>query len=123
MNEYDFKQTIYTPQLLDEIATAGLPAPDAVNTNDTAIAILYTDALTDDQQTTLAAVIANHVANPNYVPLALQTQINTLTGYLNNANPAISSTARAVMITNLAARLPLALLVTINAQIHAQTGA
>lgn len=122
MTEYDFTQTIYTPQLLDEMNTAGLPAPSDIETDGTAVQIFYSDALTDDQQATLAAVVANHVANPAYVTLTVQASIATLTGYLNNANATIANTARAVMIANLAPRMPPDLLTTINSAIAAKLG-
>lgn len=120
--EYDFTQTINPPQLLDEINTAGLPAPDYITTSGTCVQIFYVPALITSQETTLATVVANHVANPSYVTLAVQSQISTLIAYLNNTNVTISNTARAVIIKNIASNLPLATLTTINSQIYAILG-
>lgn len=122
MNEYDFTQSIYTPQLLDEITTAGLPAPLSVETTGTSVQIFYTNPLTDDQQATLSKAVANHVANPYYVTLATQQAVSTLVGYLNNPNVQISNTARAVIVANMASRMPQTMLTTINAQIAAALG-
>jgi hypothetical protein len=120
--EYDFTQTIYTPQLLDEINTAGLPAPDYITTQGVNVQIFYVSPLTQDQVSTLTTVVANHVANPNYVTLAVQSDINILIGYLNNSNTTIANTARAVILQNMAPRLPDSLIQTINAQIKSITG-
>lgn len=120
--EYDFTQNINSQQLIDEITTAGLPAPDYINTVGTAVSIFYVSALTSGQQTTLSTVVSNHVANPNYVTLIVQAQVNTLIGYLNNSNTAIANTARATIISNIAPNLPLGTLITINAQIAAIVG-
>lgn len=78
----------------------------------------HLDGPIEDQLNTLTTV----VANPNYVPLAMQVQINMLIGYLNNSNATIANTARAVIINNIAPGLPTALLQTINAQIAAKVG-
>lgn len=123
MNEYDFTHIINTPQLLDEIAIAGLPSPSTVDSAGTAVQIFYASPLTSDQQSSLSTVVANHMANPAYVTLSVQADISTLTGYLNNSNPTIANAARAVMLANIAPRLPDGLIATINAQIHAATGA
>lgn len=120
--EYDFVQTINSTQLLDEINTAGLPAPDYITTADTAVQIFYTSDLTPDQQTTLTNVVTNHVADPSYIPLSVQADINTLIAYLNNANTTIANAARAVMIVNIAPRMPDGMIASINAQIHSKTG-
>lgn len=120
--EYDFTQTVNTPQLLDEIATAGLTAPDYVLTDGTAVQIFYATALSSGDQTTLSTVVADHVANSSYVPAALQAQINTLTAYLNNANPSIANAARAAIVAALAPRMQLPLITAINAAIHTATG-
>lgn len=120
--EYDFTQTINNPQLLDEINTAGLPAPDYIMTNGLAVQIFYVSALTSDQQTILTNVLTNHVANPAYIPLAQQAQIAILISYLNNSNINISNTARSVIIKNLASNLPLTTLTTINSQIFTIVG-
>lgn len=122
MNEYDFIQTINTPQLQDEIVAAGLSIPDSINTADVSVQIFYSKPLTDDQLATLTTVVLAHIADPNYVPLVLQNAINILTGYLNNPSPQIANTAKAVMIANIAPRLPCALIVLINAQIKQITG-
>lgn len=117
--EYDFTQTINTLQLEDEIGTAGLPAPDVINTVGTAVAIFYTMALTAPQQDTLTTVVGNHVANPSYVPLVTQAAITTLLGYLNSATPSTASLARAMIVATLAPGLPVGALARINSQIAA----
>lgn len=123
MNEYDFIQTINTPQLQDEIVAAGLPIPDSIDTADVNVQIFYSKPLTDDQLATLTTTVSAHVVDPKYVSLALQNAIDILTGYLNNPSPQIANTARATMIANLAPRLPCSLIVLINAQIKQITGA
>lgn len=120
--EYDFIQTINNPQLLDEINTAGLPAPDYIMTNGTAVQLFYVNQLTADQQNTLSTIVANHVANSAYITIANQTQINTLIAYLNNSNTTIANTARAVILQNIASHLPLATLMMINSQINSVVG-
>lgn len=122
MNEYDFTQLINTPQLIDEINTAGLSTPDIINSADTAVQIFYANALTADQLTTLTTVVANHVANANYTPLAVQADINKLVGYLNSANATVANTARAMIVANMAPRLPVDLIKKINSQISAIVG-
>ena len=121
--EYDFIQTINSTQLLDEINTAGIAAPDYINTDGTAVSIFYVNALDAADEETLSTVVANHVANPNYITLSLQADINTLVAYLNNSNATIANAARAVIVANMAQRLPQSLIESINAQIHATTGA
>jgi len=120
--EYDFVQTVNTQQLVDEINTAGLPAADYINTSGNCVSIFYVNPLTTDQQSTLTTVVANHVANPNYIPLATQAQINTLVAYLNNSNPTIVNTTRAVIVSNIAPNLPIGTITAINAQIKAIVG-
>lgn len=122
MNEYDFTQTINTTQLLDEIAAAGLAAPTAIETVGTSVQVFFASPLSSPDQSTLASVLAAHVANSAYVPLATQAAISTLIAYLNNSNVTIANTARAVMITSLAPKLPQALITQINATIKAQVG-
>lgn len=122
MNEYDFIQTINTPQLLDEINSSGLAIPDNIGANGTQVQIFYSSPLTSDQQITLSSVVANHIVNVNYVPIAIQSQINTLVGYLNSADTTTANIARAVMIANLAPRLPTTLLYSINSQISSKLG-
>lgn len=121
--EYDFTQTINTPQLQDEIATAGLAAPDYIDSDGTDVQIFYVSPLSSDDQTTLTGVVAAHVANPAYVPLALQTQITTLQNYLNSANPTIANAARAAIISFIAPHMGIGMLTSINAAVHAATGA
>lgn len=120
--EYDFTQTINTQQLLDEINTSGIPCPDYIYTSGTSVQIFYITPLTSGQLSTLTTVIANHVANPSYITVALQVQINKLVAYLNSSNATTANTARAIMVLNLAPKLPIGLLTTINAQILAIVG-
>lgn len=120
---YNFVQTVNTQQLNDEILTAGLTLPDYITTDGTAVGIYYVSDLNSVDQTTLSNVVANHIVNPNYVPLALQAQINTLTGYLNSTAPAVVSAARVAILAALGPHLPLATLCAINAAVHSQTGA
>lgn len=120
--EYDFTQTVNTPQLLDEISTSGLPTPEYVLTSGTSVQIFYASTLTDVQVSTLNTVVTNHAANPNYVTIAVQTQVNTLVAYLMNSNATVAGTARATIVTNIAPHLPLSTLTTINTQIKAQVG-
>lgn len=120
--EYDFTQTINTNQLLDEINTAGILVPDYITTDSTFVQIFYINPLTSDQQNILSTVVTNHVANPNYITLAVQIQITTLTNYLTNSNPTIQNTARAAILQNIAPNLPIQTLININTQIHNITG-
>lgn len=117
--EYDFTQTINTLQLEDEINTAGLPIPGAINTVGTAVSILYQASLTAPQQATLSTVVANHIANSNYVPLATQAAITTLLGYLNSSTLSTANLARAMIVATLAPGLPMGTLTKINSQIAA----
>lgn len=120
--EYDFIQTINSTQLIDEINISGLPTPDYITTTGTCVQVFYANSLTNDQQTTLSTVVTNHIANPNYMTLVQQIQVNTLIAYLNNTNTTISNTARSVIIKNLAVNIPLATLTVINSQIYAIVG-
>lgn len=120
--EYDFIQIINTPQLLDEICTAGLPAPSYVNTSDGQVQIFYASALGDDQATTLSNTVSTHIANPAYVTAAIRAEITKLTGYLNSANPSVVAAARACVVATLAPNLPPNLMHVINAAIAAIVG-
>lgn len=120
--EYDFNQTINSVQMLDEISTAGLSAPDYILTDGTIVQIFYVTPLTSDQQNTLQTVVANHVANPKYVTLAVQTQVATLVAYLNNTNTAISNAARSAIVATLASNMPLAQISAINRMISNSIG-
>lgn len=122
MSEYDFMHVIYTPQLLDEIHTAGLIAPNHIDTDGCNVQVFYDSPLSDPDSATLTSVISAHVANPSYILLSTQAQIAILVGYLNNANATIANTARAVIVANLASRLPPDLMVTINSQIAYKLG-
>lgn len=113
---------VNTAQLTDEITTAGLPAPTEIDIDDVNLTIIFNPDITPDQQVTLGTVVANHVANPNYVTLATMADVANLTNYLNNADPNVVATARAVMIKMFAPRLPDGLIRTINAQIFQATG-
>lgn len=120
--EYDFVQNVNPTQLLDEIATSGIAVPDYINTEGTSVQIFYVAALSDQDAATLSTVVSAHVANPSYIPTAIQTQINLLTSYLNSPNPTIANTARAIVVANLAPRLPCSLMTSINAQIATKLG-
>lgn len=120
--EYDFVQTINTPQLIDEITTASLNLPDNVFTAGTCVQIIYNSTLTSDQVNTLTNVVTNHVANSAYITIENQTNITKLIGYLNNANPTIANTARAIIVANLAPRMQDGMVSAINAQIAAIVG-
>lgn len=124
MAEYDFieSQKINIPQLKDELTTAGLPLPSDIQINDVNVQVFYDSDLSAEQQDTLSQALINHVANPTYVTIAVQADINKLISYLNNADPTVASKARATMVLNLAPRLPDGLVVTINAQIAALVG-
>lgn len=127
--EYDFTKSVKDSQLLDEISTAGLPAPDYINTDGSNLSIFYLNSLTSDQATTLATVVSNHSANANYITLAQQAAaaaqaaaIATLTAYLTNSNTTISNTAKAILIAHMAPALAPGLLATINSQIATALG-
>lgn len=122
MTEYDFTQTINSTQLLDEISTAGLPAPAYIDTSGACVQIFYPSALTGDQLATLTSVISAHNPNPAYVTLATQAAVTKLTSYLNSANATVANTARAVMVANLAPRLQDGMLAIVNAQIASIVG-
>lgn len=120
--EYDFIQLININQLLDEINTVGIAAPISICTSGNSVQIFYTNVLSTNDANTLNTVVANHVANPSYIPLATQTQVTTLLSYLNNSNTIIANTARAVIVSNLAPNLPIGLMTNINNQILAIVG-
>lgn len=120
--EYDFTQTVNPTQLIDEINTAGLPSTDYILTSGNCVQIFYTIALTSDQLSTLTTVVTNHVANVNYVTIAVQTQVTILSGYLTNSNAFVANAARAAIVANIAPHLPLVTLTTINSQIKTQVG-
>lgn len=122
MSEYDFVKNIYTPQLLDEIYTAGLAAPNHIDTDGCNVQVFYDSALSDPDSAALTSVINAHTANPNYILLSTQAQIAILVGYLNNTNATVANTARVVVVANLASRLPPDLMVTINSQIAYKLG-
>lgn len=109
-----------TAQLTDELTTAGLPAPTFIDSEDSTLSLTFSGTLDSGQQTTLASVVAAHTPTPGYVTLATRAAIATLTAYVNNADPAIAGTARAVMISYIAPNLPPGLLITINAAIAAK---
>lgn len=119
---YFFVHRINTDQLLDEISIAGLHAPTLIETVDTDVSIEFENELTETELQTLTSAVDSHVKNVSYVPKAQQTQIDQLIAYLNSANVTVANTARAVMIVNMAPRLPPDLLVTINASIAARLG-
>lgn len=120
--EYAFAKAVSTSQLLSEIAGAGLPAPARVDTLESVVTIFYDDALSGGQEATLGTVVSNHVIDPNFGQTSTQQNIDKLLGYLNNVNPSIANTARAVILRNLAPNLPPGLMSTINAQIQAIVG-
>lgn len=122
MYEYDFTHYINTNQLLDEIHASGLVTPAFISTFGSSVQIFFLDPLSDADNTTLSGVVANHVANPAYITLAIQTQVSILLSYLNNTNTTVANTARAVIVSNLAPNLPPGLLTTVNTQIAAILG-
>lgn len=122
MTEYDYIQTVNTSQIKDEMVTAGLPLPSDIQINDVTVSIFYPSDLSEGQKNTLDSVVANHVANSSYVTLAVKAQIAQLVGYLNNASPTVANTARAVMVANIAPKLPPNLVYTINLQIAGIVG-
>lgn len=122
MIEYCFTQTINTPQLQDEIMTAGLSLPDVISSNGTSVVIQYSVSLSSDQLIELGTVVANHVVNSDYVTLAVQADIATLVGYLNSSTLSVAQTARATIIANIAPRMPPNLIATINSQIASLLG-
>lgn len=113
---------INTTQLSDEITIAGLPTPILFDSEDINLTISFADTLDSGQQATLSSVVAAHTPTVGYVSLATQAAIATLTGYLNNANPTISNTARAAVVATIAPNLPPGILATINARIAAALG-
>lgn len=122
MTHYNFTKVISTPQLLDEIATAGLPAPALVETDGASLTVSFTDALSGGQETTLGNTVAAHAITAGYKTLSVQASIATLTGYLNHANPSVQAAARAVMVGAMGPRMPPEMLTQINAAIAAQVG-
>lgn len=115
-------EKINIDQLKDEISVVPLPIPTDVQIDDVNVQISYDSDLTVDQKINLDSVVGNHVANPSYVTIAAQAQVTTLLGYLNNANTTIANTARAVIVANLAPKLPVGLIASINSQIAIKLG-
>ena len=62
MAQYDFTKTINSDKLKVEISAAGLSAPSSINTNGTAVSIIYASDLSSENQTTLSTTVTNHVA-------------------------------------------------------------
>lgn len=120
--EYNFVKEINTAQLLDEMKTALLPVPFRIDTAGSDIKIFFTDGLTNDQEATLNITITNHIANPYYVNLINQQKINTLLSYLNNSDINIANIARAVIVANIAPKMPSGLVDMINTQISLKIG-
>lgn len=71
MAEYYFTKSINSDKLKIEIASASLPAPQAIGTVETAVTITYSSALTTEQETSLGNVVAAHVAQTTSEGLAL----------------------------------------------------
>lgn len=115
---YKYTKNINTQQFIDELNTVHFCMPEYMETVGDSVKLYYTEEITEEQLTSLSTIIDNHIAVENYITLANQSQINQLINYLNSVNPTVANTARAVMITNLAPRLPSDLLVTINAAIY-----
>jgi hypothetical protein len=61
MTTYNYTKAINSDKLKTEIAAASLPAPQGINTNGTAVEIIYQNALTSEQETTLSTLVTNHV--------------------------------------------------------------
>lgn len=120
--EYDYTQDINSIQLVDEIFTAGITAPDYILTDGTAVQLFYASELSDDNKAILDVVVAVHVANPNYITLAQTAAIAKLIAYLNSANATVSNVARAAIITTMASKMPLTALTQINTTIKSQVG-
>lgn len=121
---YSFIKTppVNIVQLQDEITTAGLPAVLSISIDDVNLTLEFSGELDSGQQVTLTNTVAIHTPTPGYVSLATQAQIATLTGYLNNPNPTIANTARAIVVSVLAPNLPPNILTTINARIVVALG-
>lgn len=113
---------INTVQLTDEITTSGLPAPTMSDSEDVNLSLTFSVELDGGQQATLASVVSAHTPTLGYQSIAMRAAVVTLTGYLNNADPNVANTARAVMIANIAPNLPGTMLSTINSQIAARLG-
>lgn len=116
----NYEKIVNIPQLKDEIQLAGLPAPSDIQMNDVVVMIIFIDPLSEEQVLALDSVVSAHTPDPAYVTIAARAAVNTLLNYLNNPNMTIANTARAVIVTNLAPKLPDGLVLTINAQIAAK---
>lgn len=120
--EYDYIHNINSIQLTDEIFTAGIPAADYILTSGTDVQIFYTNELSEDDKSILDTTVSAHVANQNYITLAVQAQVAKLISYLNSATPGVGNLARAAIITTMASKMPLAALMQINTTIQGQVG-
>lgn len=120
---YPYTKEVNSDELKLEILASSIATPfDHIDATGSDVSIVFQDALSDDDKTTLDGIVANHVNAPPPPDPSIQANINTLTAYLNNSNATIANTARAVMIANLAPKLPSGMIATINAQIAARLG-
>lgn len=118
---YDYVKAINSDQLLSEINVAGLVAPLRIDTEETAISIVFEDALSEADQLVLDGLITAHVP-ADADAAALATAIATLTAYLNNVLPSKQAAARAQMIAAIGPRLPLDVLETVITNTRALVG-
>lgn len=122
MTEYNYTKNVYTPQLLEEIATAGVGDPAYVNTDGDNISIFYSEDLSDENKSVLDQVVNDHTADVTHIPVSSQRQIDTLISYLNNADPKKQATVRAQVVLAFAPKLPIDLITQINAKTKAIVG-
>lgn len=93
-----------------------------IETVDTELSVWFNQELSESAETQLNTLLSDYAYIANYIPPEQQTQINTLIAYLNNANPTIANTARAVIVLNISPRLGADLICSINSQIATRLG-
>lgn len=118
---YPFTKTINDDQLLLEITAAGLAAPLRIDTVDTSVSIVYADALSSGDESTLDTVVANHVPVVDNGS-SLAAQIAILTAYITNISATKQNAARAQVIAYMAPRLGVVAVTAINAATKAMVG-
>lgn len=126
---YEFVKQVNSDQLNRELNTfcAQMNAEEdgdlsllRIETVGDALTIWFNQVLSANAEPQLTALIDNYVLVSDYISPEDQDQIDTLVGYLNNANMTIANTARSVIVLNIAPNLGAALIASINAQIYAK---
>ena len=91
----------------------------SIETIDDAVSIWFNQVLSENAESQLNDLIDAYVFEEQYVPDVDQAQIDTLVGYLNNADATIAALARKVIVLNIAPKLGAEMIASINTQIAA----